>query len=339
MRVLVRGLGNIGTTLTNLLLRYQQALCIDEVMAHKTVPRSFLDQDLALLRARGARVLVGPDESERALAEAQYVFDCRKDGAPRAERSRYQQLEHVMGVCAQGTEVGFGAPFVTGANDDTIPGSRFVQVASCNTHALVSLLRGFAGDALDGLGDADFVVARRAEDIGNHERLVSGTVVARHRHEHSGTHHAHGAQRVFATIGVRPSLTSSDITTPSQLLHTVRFSLRFATPYSAARAADALGSAQFLACTQKFDSNRVFELGRRYGFQGRIYSHAIVVANNLLVAPTPDGGATVRGWAFVPQEGNTLLTTLHAYALQTEHPDPGALRARLCQELLQPDRW
>ena len=79
----------------------------------------------------------------------------------------------------------------------------------------------------------------------------------------------------------------------------------------------------------KFDSNRVFELGRRYGFQGRLYAHAIVVANDLLVS-----GRTVKGWAFVPQEGNTLLSTLEAFLLQTDHPEADAVVRELCDQLV-----
>ena len=62
------------------------------------------------------------------------------------------------------------------------------------------------------------------------------------------------------------------------------------------------------------------ELGRRSGFQGRLSAHAVVVANDLFVA-----GASVRGWAFVPQEGNTLLSTVEAFLLQTGHPRAEAI--------------
>ena len=94
-----------------------------------------------------------------------------------------------------------------------------------------------------------------------------------------------------------------------------------------------LEQAPYLSTTDKFDSNRVFELGRRYGFQGRIYSHAIVVSNNLL-----DDGRRIKGWIFVPQEGNTLLSTLAAYLHQTEHDGADQIMAKLRAELLRA-RW
>lgn len=337
MRVLVRGLGNIGTTLANLLLEYQALLGIDEVIAHKTRMQAFLTPDVERLRARGATVFIGPEQTDRALASAHYIFDCRQAGAPRADRDRYEQLEQLRGASAQGTEIGFGAPFVSGVNDGTIADARLVQIASCNTHALATLMQVFAGARLEHLHAADFVIVRRAEDLGNHERLVSGTVVARHRSQQAGTHHAEDAARLFASVGLEPTVTSSDVTAPSQLMHTVRFGLRLTRELGAWQALDAVSAAgERIARTDKFDSNRIFELGRRYGFQGRIYAHAIVVANNLLVAPAPDGGCDIRGWAFVPQEGNTLLSTLHAFLLQTRPLDARVVLDQLRGELLLP---
>jgi len=56
----------------------------------------------------------------------------------------------------------------------------------------------------------------------------------------------------------------------------------------------------------------IFELGRRYGFMGRIFSHAIVVDNNMLI-----NDKIIKAWAFIPQEGNTILSTINAFLLQT----------------------
>src|SRR5690606_2217757 len=109
------------------------------------------------------------------LGEVDYVFDCRAAGAPRATRPVYEALPRLRGAVAQGTEEGFGVPFVTGVNDRAIAGARLVQVVSCNAHAISTLLRAFGGDGLADLRRADFVVVRRCEDVGAHERLVSGT--------------------------------------------------------------------------------------------------------------------------------------------------------------------
>jgi glyceraldehyde-3-phosphate dehydrogenase (NAD(P)) len=159
--------------------------------------------------------------------------------------------------------------------------------------------------------------------------LVGASVVSRHRDARHGTHHAADAARVFATLGLTPAVSSSDVTTPSQLMHAVRFNVRLRAARPAAEIVAALSTHPFLATTAKFDSNRVFELGRRYGLQGRLYAHAVVVANDLMV-----NGCTVKGWAFVPQEGNTLLSTLEAFLLQTGPPDAEAIARRLRAEVV-----
>jgi len=319
MKVLVIGAGNIGTTLVNLLLAHRDALGIDDVLVQKVrEPAPFDEPDLVELRRRGARIVRATTAAANAdlLASVGYVFDCRKDGAARRDRGRYLEIGSLRGASAQGSEDGFGVPFVGGVNPGAVTGARLVQIASCNTHATATLLAAMAGPALEHLEEADLVCVRRCEDLGGRERLVGASVVSRHRDAQAGTHHAADAARVFATLGLAPVVTSSDVTTPSQLMHAVRFNLRFRAPRAAADVVADLSARSRLATTGKFDSNRVFELGRRYGFQGRLYAHAIVVADDLMVS-----GRTVKGWAFVPQEGNTLLSTLEAFLLQTRPVD------------------
>lgn len=332
MRVLVVGMGNIGTTVANVLLAHRSRLGLTHVRVHKGRPQAFLEPDLALLREGGADVVTGEDIAAHA-ADIDYIFDCRGAGMPGRDVAAYQAMAHLRGVVAQGSEHEFGVPFVTGVNDAAVAGAKMVYVASCNAHSVATLLRVFAGEDLADLRGGDFVVVRRCEDIGAHDRLISGTVVSRHA-EALGTHHAAAAARLYATRGVVANITCSDVTTPSQLMHTVRFSLRLAgTPLVGALQAR-LAAEPLVATTEKFDANRLFELGRRYGLQGRLYSHAIVVANDLLVHQQPDA-CEVWGWAFVPQEGNTILSTLDAFLLQTAHPDRAAIRADLVAALMR----
>jgi glyceraldehyde-3-phosphate dehydrogenase (NAD(P)) len=112
-------------------------------------------------------------------------------------------------------------------------------------------------------------------------------------------------------------------------MHAVRFNVRLRAPRAVAEIAAGLAAHPRLATTAKFDSHRVCELGRRVGFQGRLYAHAVVVVNDLLVS-----GRTVKGWAFVPQEGNTLLSTLEAFLLQTRPAEAEAITKRLGAELI-----
>jgi len=332
VRALVVGAGNLGTTLANLLLAHRSLLGISEVVVRKVRdPLAFDAPDLTTLAGRGARLARATTEGavRELLASVDYVFDCRKEGAALRDRELYLTLTNLRGASAQGSESGFGPPFVGGINPGAVAGERLVQIASCNTHATATLLATLAGPRLANLEEADLVCVRRCDDLGGRERLVGASVVARHRDAEHGTHHATDAARVFATLGLSPAVTSSDVTTPTQLMHAVRFHLRLRQPRTAAELGAGLAAAPRLATTAKFDSNRVFELGRRYGFQGRLYAHAVVVANDLHVR-----GCAVRGWAFVPQEGNTLLSTLEAFLLQTRHPDPTAVIEKLGQALV-----
>jgi glyceraldehyde-3-phosphate dehydrogenase (NAD(P)) len=113
-------------------------------------------------------------------------------------------------------------------------------------------------------------------------------------------------------------------------MHSARFSIRLRSCPDAGEIANRLACAPYIATTRKFDSNRIFELGRRYGFQGRIFSHAIVVANDLLM-----DGRVVRGWAFVPQEGNSILSTLEAFLRQSRHPHADEVAETLRRDLLR----
>ena len=115
---------------------------------------------------------------------------------------------------------------------------------------------------------------------------------------------------LFESIGISCELTSSDVTTPSQLMHAVRFNITLKQEFSES-IPELISSNNFISTTKKFDSNIVFELGRRYGFQGRIFAHAIIVSENLLLSKK-----SVKGWAFVPQEGNSIISTLHAFMIQ-----------------------
>ena len=338
MHVLVNGLGNIGSTLLNLLLQYRAEFGISAIYASKNTPRPWQAAELDHLRA-SAVVLCTPSQAagftplDTVLPHIQYIFETGANGAGMRNKALYAALPALQGCVAQGSEKGFGTPFMSGVNDALITGRKFVQAVSCNTHGTAALLGSLAGWRLDNLDCADMVVVRRSEDLGNHERLVSANVVARHLDPVIGTHHAIDVCDMFATLQVPCELTSSDITTPSQLMHAVRFHIRLKQALTQEAIAEKISQNAFLAQTQKFDSNVIFELGRRYGFNGRIFSHAIVVAQNLIV-----NGPAIKGWAFVPQEGNTIISSLHAMLLQMQNPNTAAILAKIKQDLLRA-RW
>jgi glyceraldehyde-3-phosphate dehydrogenase/erythrose-4-phosphate dehydrogenase len=332
MNVLVNGIGNIGSTLINLLLHYKVELGIDEVYACKRTITPWNQAELQLLKDKGVKICTAGKSLDfpqlgNILPQIHYIFEATANGVGLEYKKRYLNLPNLIGSSAQGSEKGYGISFMTGVNDEVIRSQKFVHIVSCNTHGSAALLRLFAGNELANLERADMVVVRRSEDLGNHERLVSANVLARHLSDTAGTHHSIDVIDMFKTINVQCNLTSSDITTPSQLMHAVRFNIELKKPLEKS-VDDLILSQKLLAKTIKFDSNVIFELGRRYGFNGRLYSHAIVVSENLLKT-----SKSIKGWAFVPQEGNSILSTIHAYLLQTNHANEEAVFNKIADDL------
>lgn len=336
MNVLVNGIGNIGTTLLNLLIDYRQDLGIETIYGlKKGTVASWNEAEINVLQERGVIFCSETNSNfvplKDVLGSVSYIFDCNANGMGMRNKSWYNGMHHLIGCSAQGSEKGFGVPFMSGINNDQIKGQRFTHIVSCNTHSLSAIVSTLT-NGTEQLTTGDFVVVRRSEDIGNHQRLVSANVVSRHMKEDVGTHHAIDVKDLFDTLGKELPIQSSDITTPSQLMHTVRFSLTLNSPINHSKMNESIAGNPFIATTSKFDSNVVFELGRRYSRYGRLFSHAIVNWNNLLV---DEQNNTVKGWAFIPQEGNTLISTIHAFVLQTEMKDGEAVMEKIKGDLLR----
>lgn len=335
MNVLVNGVGNIGTTVLNVLVKHKSDLGIVKIYGNKHTINAWNEVELNHLRNLGV-ILCSPkknngfEEFDKVLPTIDYIFDTGKNGSGLQNKSLYQSLNSLKGCSAQGSEKGFGISFMSGVNEKIISSQKFVHIVSCNTHGSASLLTTFAGSQLENLEAADMVVVRRSEDIGNHERLVSANVVARHLNEHIGTHHAIDVCDMFALQNIKCNLTSSDITTPSQLMHSVRFNISLKKSITKEDVFDKINANDFISETKKFDSNVVFELGRRYGFNGRIYSHAILIADNLILENN-----SIKGWAFVPQEGNSILSTLQAFLEQMQVKNSVHIFQKIKSSLLQ----
>lgn len=331
MNILVNGMGNIGTTLVYLLDKYSDLLGIEKTYLYKRTLSPWNEAERAHLESLGV-IICTTENLDDVIGEVDYIFEATANGVGLANLEKYQQLPRFKGSSAQGSEKGFGIPFMSGVNDEQIRGEKFVNVVSCNTHGTAAILSTFTGKVLQNLKHADVVVVRRSEDIANHARLVSGNVVARHLSAETGTHHAIDVVDMYRTVGIDCPLTSSDITTPSQLLHSVRFNIELNEPLS--ESIDELIDANpYIAKTRKFDSNVIFEQGRRHGFQGRLYSHAIVVMDNFLQTEI-----SLKGWAFVPQEGNSIISTIHTFMLQMELGNTDEVLAILQRDLLR-NEW
>lgn len=336
MNVLVNGIGNIGTTLLNLLVEYKDQLGINTIYALKNTPQSWLISDLQILQEKEVEI-VSRDNNDFSSLDSiidhiHYVFDCTNNGGGIANKNWYERIPNLKGACAQGSEKNFGMSYMIGVNDELIRSEKFAHIVSCNTHSIAAILSSLTDHSLSSLDQADFVIVRRSEDIGNHQRLVTANVVARHLDQKLGTHHSIDVLDLYKTMNISFNVTSSDVTTPSQLMHGVRFNVTFKNDINAESIAKKWSENPFVATTDKFDSNLIFELGRRYGFNGRIYSHAVVVANNLLIEEN-----SVKGWAFIPQEGNTLLSTISAFLLQTNPEKKEKVMNQLTHDLLRND--
>ncbi len=319
MKILVNGIGNIGQTLINILSDYKSLLHISEIYALKNTSINPWNQtELDILIEKGVKVCTmnNPNylDIENVINDIDYIFDCNANSFGLKNKKLYKSLINLKGCSAQGSENGFGIPFMTGINNEVIFKKKFVQIVSCNTHALSSIISTMAGNDLSNLIDNDFVIVRRSEDIGNHQRLVSANVLSRHLDNEIGTHHAIDVIDLFKTKIVSLNIQSSDITTPSQLMHTVRFNIKFRQMILPEELHRNIINNNSISRTSKFDSNVLFELGRRYSPYGRIFSHIIMNNNNILY---DNNNNRIKGWAFIPQEGNTIISTIHAYLLQT----------------------
>ena len=340
MNVLINGIGNIGQTLLGVLCDHQNLLGIKNIFALKnTEITDWNRQEIELLIQKGI-VICTKNKSEHKLLDQHiehidYVFDCTANSFGLKNKSWYENLSKLKGCCAQGSEKGFGIPFMSSINNQQIKNNRYVQIVSCNTHALSSLITTLSGQNPSNFEEGDFVIVRRSEDLGNHQRLVGANVISRHLKESIGTHHAIDVKDLFDTKNIKLNIQSSDITTPSQLMHTVRFNLKLKNLPDQKTINTFIEGNPFVSSTTKFDSNIVFELGRRYSAYGRLFSHAIINSNNLLLDKQD---RRIKGWAFIPQEGNTILSTVHAFLLQTQNSDHQYIIEKLTAKLIQ-QKW
>ncbi len=333
MKICINGIGNIGTTLALILNDYKSYLGIESVICYKNLFRPWQMVDLDFLKAKGIKVISSDAQSlETVLNNVDFVFDTTSNGMGLKNKVQYQKHSNLMGAIAQGSEKNFGIPFMSGIDQD-ISSSKFTQIVSCNTHGAASLLQLVTGNRLEKLESADFVVVRRSEDLGNHERLVTANVVARHLSPVTGTHHAIDVKDMFNSININCNITSSDITTPSQLMHGTRFNIQLKDKFDPETLHSKIKKNPFIATTQKFDSNQIFELGRRYGKYGRIFNHIILVKNNLLITEN-----SIKGWAFVPQEGNTIISTIDAFTRMVKLQNRAEAITKIKSDLLQ-DLW
>ena len=335
------GTGTIGEPLIGLFTDFREKLGFDEVTFHKRTPLKADRPKLAHLMFRGAKLAAGADQraafeklghqvsydATEALERATVVIDCTPAGNENKEQI-YRHLRGPVGFLAQGSEEGFGKPYARGVNDEAlVPGEdRFVQIVSCNTHNITTLIRTVCddGDAGFNLDRATFVCMRRANDVTQTSDFVAAPTVGKHDDPEFGTHHAHDAHRVFATLGMDLDLFSSAVKLNTQYMHSLWFSLMLNRDTTVEEVTRRLQENARVAVTDKTAANEIFSFGRDHGYYGRILSQTVMVLPTLQVRKQRE----VYGFCFTPQDGNSLLSSVAA-TLWLVDPDAESVARRL----------
>ncbi len=319
------GTGTIGEPLIGLFTDFRSYLGIDEVTFHKRTPLASDRSRIQHLQERGALLATDADrksdfealghtvslEAEEAIARATVVIDCTPAGNANKER-QYERIDGPKGFLAQGSEAGFGKPYARGVNDEIlVPGEdRFIQIVSCNTHNIATLIKTVADPDADGfnLESGHFVCMRRANDVTQVSSFIPAPYVGRHDDNEFGTHHAHDAHRVFETLGQDLNLFSSAVKINTQYMHSIWFNLKLSRDTDLDEVMQRLADNPRVAMTDKQHANLIFSFGRDHGYYGRILSQTVVVAPTLVVRRKRE----VCGFCFTPQDGNSLLSSVAA---------------------------
>ena len=335
--VLVVGTGTIGEPLIGLFSHLKEELGIHNVCFHKRTPLKYEIAKVNSLVEKGAHLVVDEDKISKfqslghvpsytmanALDIADVVIDCTPAGNIN-KSSVYD--EHASNsetlFIAQGSEKGFGVPYAWGINDQALIGScsQFIQVVSCNTHAISRIITALSRGCVDNLRSADFVCIRRANDASQDSGFIPSPMCGKHTDSTFGTHHARDVNDLFATTrSEKMPIFSSALKVNTQYMHMIRFSVILGENLTLETVLDRLSEDEFVAVTHHTSTNKVFSFGRDHGFYGRIYNQAVVSLPSLSVFHDV-GGTRITGFVMTPQDGNSLLSSISSamYGLHSE---------------------
>ena len=206
------------------------------------------------------------------------------------------------------------SPTLAAVNDEVLDHSvdQFLQIVSCNTHNITTLVKTLAEtDGKYDLDAAQFVCIRRANDITQADKFIPSPQVGSHDDPEFGTHHARDAHHLFKTQGLDLDIHSSAVKVNTQYMHSIWFHIRLNNDVTLDEVKQRLYDNPRVAVTQKKDANLIFSFGRDHGYYGRIMSQTVVVLPTLHVRR----GRDVYGFCFTPQDGNSLLSSIAATAL------------------------
>jgi len=325
--ILIVGTGTIGEPLIGLLSDFKNKLNIN-VYFHKRTP--LLDEcaKVESLCNRGAKLVVDKEKTneflnlrhrpvcnyEDALSMADVIIDCTPAGNI-AKELHYKPLarkDKKRLFIAQGSEKGFGLPYAYGINDSALLRSTpdFVQVVSCNTHNICSIIKSLSPD-FDKILNSDFTCIRRANDVSQNGSFIASPQVGGHPDTTFGTHHARDASKVLETMYHILPIYSSALKINSQYMHTIRFNVRLTGYHDNHSVEHMFRENPFVALTYKDLANKVFSFGRDHGYYGRIFNQTVVSLPSLGTVNLA-GSTKVTGFCFTPQDGNSLLSSIAA---------------------------
>lgn len=319
------GTGTIGEPLIGLFCNFRKQLGIDSVSFHKNTPLTTDRSKVRSLLERGARLTTHKEkfegfkeldmspsfDTEEAIDRASVVIDCTPKGFGHENKHKYYEkfIDNTLGFVAQGSEFGFGKMYARGINDSAlIQGEdKFIQVVSCNTHNLSSIVQTLAiYDDPSNLVEGRFNLIRRANDVSQTKSFIPGPVVGSHGDSEFGTHHARDAHLLFKTVGQNLNLFSSAMKVNSQYMHISQFYLKVKEPTTLNAVIDRIEKNDRMSLTDKISANEVFSFGRDHGHFGRILNQAVVSTPTLNVK----NGNEISGFCFTPQDGNSLLSSI-----------------------------
>ncbi len=321
----VVGTGTIGEPLIGLLCDFKEDLGIDEVSFHKNTPLTTDRAKVKSLVSRGARLTTNEDKfdgfnalglkpdfhTEEAIDRASVVIDCTPRGIGHKNKQQYYQkyLHNTDGFVAQGSEFGFGKMYARKINDSSlVQGTdKFIQVVSCNTHNLSSIVSNLAlFDGEDNLIEGRFNLIRRSNDVSQSTSFVPSPQVGQHKDNMFGTHHARDAALLFETINLKLNLFSSAMIVNTQYMHILHFHLKVKKPTTIQKVIARFDDNYLIATTDKVNANEVFSFGRDHGHFGRILNQTVISIPSLNIR----NGNEITGFCFTPQDGNSLLSTI-----------------------------
>ena len=323
----VIGTGTIGEPLIGLLCDFKNDLGIDQITFHKNTPLTTDRSKVVNLVKRGARLSTHNEKfdgfiniglkpefaTEEALERASVVIDCTPStyGLDNKEKYYNKFSDNTLGFISQGSEFGFGKPYARGINDEALVRGedQFIQVVSCNTHNLCTIVKTMALDAgEDNLIEGKFLLIRRSNDVSQSKRFVPAPEVGLHKDPLFGTHHARDASLLFETLGKQLPLFSSAMKVNSQLMHILYFSLKLKRKTSLQEIIGRLEANDRISVTDKVNANEVFSFGRDHGHFGRILNQTVVSLPSLHLSKDNQ----ISGFCFTPQDGNSLLSSISA---------------------------